>query len=310
MQKAIKRFLTHTKILNKQQPDAVAQVVLDFWAAVALLLRDSWDNPRRSLLCKGVGVYALMGIAGDLVDEAGSGAMDKRYFSNKLADFILDVDWSTVGPFSGLGGEAGVKVALALLLIAGQGSRQIDLSRLKDVKQDPGLGSFGEGQAFGIPVLIDHQASHRVVRPGVTFKVVLPLLLSTRDVPASGLDPCDSSLESLFGLFLFVQAAISAPGHPQSVPAFQTSADFRADGNRTFSQLRCSRILTFFNVKGRNSAQGFSKIPLISDFFIYSHPSVMIFDPFGEVALFGLDLADIAQDIGLFLFQSQALSDL
>jgi DGQHR domain-containing protein len=124
MQKAIKRFLAQTKILLRQQPDAVAQVVLDFWAAVALLLRDAWDNPRRALLCKGVGVYALMGIAGDLVNEAGSAVVDKRYFSNKLADFILDVDWSTTGPFSGLGGEAGVKAALGLLR-AGRGKGQV-----------------------------------------------------------------------------------------------------------------------------------------------------------------------------------------
>jgi len=124
MQKAIKRFLKQTKILSKRRPDFVAQIVLDFWAAVALLLRDGWDNPRRTLLCKGVGVYALMGIAGDLVNEAGSATIDKRYFSNKLADFILDVDWSTAGPFSGLGGEAGVKAALGVLR-AGRGKGQL-----------------------------------------------------------------------------------------------------------------------------------------------------------------------------------------
>jgi DGQHR domain-containing protein len=124
MQKAIKRFLTQTKILQRQRPDVVAQIALDFWAAVALLLRDAWDNPRRTLLCKGVGVYALMSIAGDLVNEAESAVIDKRYFSNKLADFILEVDWSTAGPFSGLGGEAGVKAALGLLR-SGRGKGQL-----------------------------------------------------------------------------------------------------------------------------------------------------------------------------------------
>jgi len=78
-------------------------------------LRDAWDNPRRTLLCKGVGVYALMGIAADLVVEARDGIVDKRYFSNKLADFIHDIDWSSSGPLNGLGGEAGVKTALELL---------------------------------------------------------------------------------------------------------------------------------------------------------------------------------------------------
>jgi hypothetical protein len=115
MQKAIKRFLKQTKILQRHRPDVVAQVVLDFWAAVALLLRDAWDNPRKSLLCKGVGVYSMMGIAADLVNEAGAATIDKRYFSNKLADFILDIDWSNAGPLRGLGGEGGVKTALAAL---------------------------------------------------------------------------------------------------------------------------------------------------------------------------------------------------
>ena len=124
MQKAIKKFLTQTKILQRHPPDVVAQVVLDFWAAVALLLRDAWDNPRKSLLSKGVGVYTLMGIGGDLVNEAGSAVIDKRYFSNRLADFILDVDWSTAGPFSGLGGEAGVKTALGVLR-SGRGKGQL-----------------------------------------------------------------------------------------------------------------------------------------------------------------------------------------
>jgi len=115
LQTAVKRFLTQTKILQRQPPEVVAQMVLDFWAAVALLLRDKWDNPRKTLLCKGVGVYALMGIAGDLVDEAGSATIDKRYFSNKLADFILDIDWSNAGTLNGLGGETGAKTALGIL---------------------------------------------------------------------------------------------------------------------------------------------------------------------------------------------------
>jgi DNA sulfur modification protein DndB len=115
LQTAIKRFLTQTKILQKHPPEVVAQMVLDFWAAIALLLRDEWSNPRRTLLCKGVGVYALMGIAGDLVNEAGNATIDKLYFRNKLADFIQEIDWSNAGPLSGLGGGAGVKNALTIL---------------------------------------------------------------------------------------------------------------------------------------------------------------------------------------------------
>lgn len=50
--------------------------------------------------------------------------VDKRYFSNKLADFILEVDWSNNGPFSGLGGEAGVKAALNAIR-AGRGNGKL-----------------------------------------------------------------------------------------------------------------------------------------------------------------------------------------
>jgi DGQHR domain-containing protein len=115
LQTAIKRFLASTKILQRQRPEVVAQMVLDFWAAIALLLPDAWSNPRKTLLCKGVGVYALMGIAGDLVNEAGGASVDKLYFRNKLADFIQEIDWSNAGPISGLGGEAGVRNALGII---------------------------------------------------------------------------------------------------------------------------------------------------------------------------------------------------
>ncbi len=116
MQKAIKRFLGQTKILHQHPPERVAQMVLDFWAAVALLLRDGWDAPRRHLICKGLGVYALMGIAGDLVAE--STVCDKRHFMNRLSEFITEIDWTSAGLLAGLGGEAGVKSALSLLRAA------------------------------------------------------------------------------------------------------------------------------------------------------------------------------------------------
>jgi DNA sulfur modification protein DndB len=115
MQKAIKRFLKQTNILHQHSPASAAQIVLDFWSAVAILLRESWDNPRRSLVTKGVGVYSLMGIAGDLYSESITHQVDKRYFVTKLAEFLNDADWTTSGPFKGFGGQSGVKRALELL---------------------------------------------------------------------------------------------------------------------------------------------------------------------------------------------------
>jgi DNA sulfur modification protein DndB len=115
MQKAVKRFLSQSKILESRSPAESAEIVLDFWLAVAIVLQEAWDNPRRYLINKGVGVYSLMGIAADLYAETNGRSCDKRFFLNKLSEFATDVDWSTSGPLKGLGGEGGVKSALAII---------------------------------------------------------------------------------------------------------------------------------------------------------------------------------------------------
>lgn len=122
MQKAIKRFLAQTKALRLHTPETVAHIVLDFWAAVAVVLREPWDNPRQYLISKGVGVYALMTIAADLYLEALGQGCDKRYFVTKLSEFISDVDWGTRGPLQGFGGEGGV--ASVVMLVREQRKKQ------------------------------------------------------------------------------------------------------------------------------------------------------------------------------------------
>ncbi|MBY2941835.1 DGQHR domain-containing protein [Rhizobium laguerreae] len=116
MQKAIKRFLSATRILKTRSPDAVAQIVMAFWKAVAEVLPEQWNAPRKHILNKGVGVYAMMDVAADLYTEADDKArLDKGYFVNKLADFAHEVDWTTNGRLKGLGGEGGVREATAYI---------------------------------------------------------------------------------------------------------------------------------------------------------------------------------------------------
>lgn len=105
MQKAAKRFLYLTKHVKARSVETAAQVVLDFWSAIAVVLASQWSNPRKHILTKGVGVYALMDIAGDLYNEASNGGKncDKRYFINALSDFAGEIDWSSTGPFRGFG---------------------------------------------------------------------------------------------------------------------------------------------------------------------------------------------------------------
>jgi DNA sulfur modification protein DndB len=116
MQKAVKRFLQQTKITRTRSVEVAAQIVLDFWSAISVVLRDEWANPRRHFITKGIGVYALMGTAADLYLERTDGqACDKRYFVNALSDFAREIDWSNNGPLRGLGGESGAQSALELI---------------------------------------------------------------------------------------------------------------------------------------------------------------------------------------------------
>jgi DGQHR domain-containing protein len=116
LQKAIKRFLTKTKISRSQSVDAVAHVVLEFWVAVSIAMQEQWSKPRKHLLAKGIGVYALMELAADLYNDAPRAhPCDRKYFAAALADFATDFDWSTDGPLKGLGGLGGVQKAVGLI---------------------------------------------------------------------------------------------------------------------------------------------------------------------------------------------------
>lgn len=115
MQKAIKRFLSQSKILKSESPETAAEVIIAFWSALAVVLKEEWNSPRSFLINKGVGVYALMTIASDLYAENAGRACDKRYFTTKLSEFLNDIDWSRNGPLNGLGGGGGANTAAAFI---------------------------------------------------------------------------------------------------------------------------------------------------------------------------------------------------
>lgn len=113
MQQAIFDFLKYSGIRSTHSTQEAARIVLDFWIAVKETLPAEWAEPRRHLLTKGVGVYALMRVAAELVNEARDAGYtcDRRYFSAALCDFVADIDWTTTGALQGFGGHAGVKAA-------------------------------------------------------------------------------------------------------------------------------------------------------------------------------------------------------
>ena len=114
MQRAVNKFLTATSILSTNSVKDAARVVLDFWSAVETVLPDEWSEPRRHMLTKGIGVYALMRIAADIFIECRDAGREcnRRAFVTDLADFASAIDWSTSGPLKGFGGQGGVTAAV------------------------------------------------------------------------------------------------------------------------------------------------------------------------------------------------------
>lgn len=117
LQKASKRFLQKTAALKHRTPTEIADIVRFFWKAVVIVLGEQWALPRKHFLTKGIGVYSLMNIAGDLYVEASRAGVEctQVYFVSALSEFINQFDWTTSGPLKGLGGQAGVNTATSLL---------------------------------------------------------------------------------------------------------------------------------------------------------------------------------------------------
>jgi len=117
MQKASKRFLKESGALAHNPAEAIAEVTIAFWIALSDVLKREWSTPRSYLITKGVGVYSLMSLAGELYREAHASGLtcDAPYYFAKLSDFIRQIDWSSNGPLRGYGGTSGADQALDLL---------------------------------------------------------------------------------------------------------------------------------------------------------------------------------------------------
>ena len=118
MQTAVKRFVRAAGWKDVSNASEIASTAIEFWRAVAFVLPRQWAEPRAHVLVKGIGVYALMSLAGLFVAEAiASGESPKfDFFVSRLSDFVERVDWSNDGPLRGYGGAAGADAALAMLV--------------------------------------------------------------------------------------------------------------------------------------------------------------------------------------------------
>lgn len=116
MHQAAQRMLKAAQVGDKVDAAAWLERSIAFWKAVVVVLSEQWAAPRQHMLCKGIGVYALMSLAGHLVREAGDRPLTVDYFLIKLSDFLDQIDWTNHGPLEGFGGSKGADMALKMIL--------------------------------------------------------------------------------------------------------------------------------------------------------------------------------------------------
>jgi DNA sulfur modification protein DndB len=87
------------------------RMVSAVWTAVVQVWPEAWNQPRRHLLTKGIGVQGLSLLAGDIVklamaaDEPLDAATFERYLRR-----LKTQNWTNSGPFRGLGGRSGAQM--------------------------------------------------------------------------------------------------------------------------------------------------------------------------------------------------------
>lgn len=107
MQKCINRLIKRMRDKKFISVDHYYSVICSFWEAVKEVFPKEWEDHRHHLLTKGIGLYSLMLLLGDMVSKEDLEKLDKRYFVNKLKPLKTNIDWNAKGMFAAAGGQKG-----------------------------------------------------------------------------------------------------------------------------------------------------------------------------------------------------------
>lgn len=115
MQKSIGRFLKKIRGAGAKPVDDCYRVILAFWTAVRDTFPDEWQDPRRHILTKGLGLYSLMLLLTDLAESRQFSELTQLEFYRLLEPLRTGIDWGSRGTFAQAGGHKGaVQVYLTL----------------------------------------------------------------------------------------------------------------------------------------------------------------------------------------------------
>lgn len=115
MHQGVTRLLKEARLPSNFAATNVLSQTIAFWQAMMIVLPMQWEQPRHHMIVKGIGVYALMSLAGSLIKEAGERPINVDYFVGKLSDFIDQIDWSNHGSLEGYGGAKGAAMAFKMI---------------------------------------------------------------------------------------------------------------------------------------------------------------------------------------------------
>lgn len=116
MQQATQRFFKEAKVGDSVTTEVMLGYAIAYWKAVVITLPCQWKDQRHHLLTKGIGVYAMMSLAGYLIRESQNEAITVDFFVAKLSDFVDQIDWSSHGALEGFGGAKGADMAFKTIL--------------------------------------------------------------------------------------------------------------------------------------------------------------------------------------------------
>ncbi len=107
LQTTIRKFLRRNGCKDLNDVESQYDVIASFWHSVRRVFSTEWDDHRHHLLTKGVGLYSLMEILGDLVERESRSTLSEDWFVSKLSALRGRVDWKSKGMFAHAGGRKG-----------------------------------------------------------------------------------------------------------------------------------------------------------------------------------------------------------
>ena len=115
MQKTLQRFMRLLPDSFEKDIEELYRIIVAFWTVVRAVFPDEWNNPRQSLLTKGVGLYSMMLLLSDLIRMSPNHNSWDSYFIEKLSSMKGKVDWTSNGPFANIGGQKGANQAYQII---------------------------------------------------------------------------------------------------------------------------------------------------------------------------------------------------